>query len=383
FVFGTIGWALVNLFVKSTSPNFFFIGGGCCIFLALYSLLILPDTPPEKVADKKFDALEAFGLRAFSLFRYWKFAVFMICVTMVGLFGSNFFFPNLSPYLNQVCNVPMADTARWGILNQVSELVFMTALAFCVGKFGLKWVLTLGLGAWGLRYFLLTLCTIQTTVMALLLHGIAYAFLYTAAYMYGDKVAPSNMKASVQGLIALLLLGVGQVTSGIISDDMHKNIDAKAAPAAAVSFFESTLYAQEEAAPADDADLVLPEATEQADPAEAAAPVEEVVSVGEAAPAEEVVSVEEAAPVEEVVSVEEVAPVEEAVLVEEFVSDDDVTPTENATVQEGGYSVEHWKEFFRFPAIFCFVWMLIFAVVGSEPVELGVAAKKDDASKAA
>ncbi len=44
----------------------------------------------------------------------------------------------------------------------------------------------------------------------------AYAFLYTAAYMFGDRVAPAHLKASVQSLLAFLLLGIGQVLSGFL-----------------------------------------------------------------------------------------------------------------------------------------------------------------------
>jgi hypothetical protein len=44
----------------------------------------------------------------------------------------------------------------------------------------------------------------------------AYAFLYAAAYMFGDRVAPAHLKASVQSLLAFLLLGIGQVLSGYL-----------------------------------------------------------------------------------------------------------------------------------------------------------------------
>ena len=69
FIFGTAGWIVVNLVVEvfaggAASPNFFFIGGGCGIFLGLYSFT-LPDTPP-KGAPAEGAKKDIFGLGALS-----------------------------------------------------------------------------------------------------------------------------------------------------------------------------------------------------------------------------------------------------------------------------------------------------------------------------
>ncbi len=72
------------------------------------------------------------------------------------------------------------------------------------------------MSAWALRYFIFTLAGFQFALIGLLFHGMAYAFLYAAAYMFGDRVAPAHLKASVQSLLAFLLLGIGQVLSGYI-----------------------------------------------------------------------------------------------------------------------------------------------------------------------
>jgi hypothetical protein len=92
----------------------------------------------------------------------------------------------------------------------------MAILAFCVARFGLKWVLVIGMSAWAIRYLVFTLPGFQFALIGLLCHGMAYAFLYVAAYMFGDRVAPAHLKASVQSLLAFLLLGIGQVLSGYL-----------------------------------------------------------------------------------------------------------------------------------------------------------------------
>jgi hypothetical protein len=72
----------------------------------------------------------------------------------------------------------------------------------------------IGMSAWAIRYFIFTLVGFQFALIGLLCHGMAYAFLYAASYMFGDRVAPAHLKASVQSLLAFLLLGIGQVLSG-------------------------------------------------------------------------------------------------------------------------------------------------------------------------
>ena len=215
FIFGTLGWILVNLVVEifaggAGAPTFFFVGGGCGILLGLYSFT-LPDTPPKGASTGA--KADIFGLGALAMFKSPVFAIFVTCAFLVSIFGSNYFFPSVVAYLSEFgYPAPVALTT----LNQVSELFFMAILSFCVTRFGLKWVLVIGMSAWTIRYFIFTLEGFQFALIGLLFHGMAYAFLYTAAYMFGDRVAPAHLKASVQSLLAFLLLGIGQVLSGYL-----------------------------------------------------------------------------------------------------------------------------------------------------------------------
>jgi nucleoside transporter len=216
FIFGTAGWILVNLVVEifaggAASPNFYFIGGACGVFLGLYSFT-LPDTPPKGAAAEGAKK-DSFGLGALAMFKSPTFTIFILCAFMVSIFGSNYFFPSVVAYLSESgYPAPVALTT----LNQFSELFFMAILPLCVARFGLKWVLVIGMSAWAARYFIFTLAGFHFALIGLLCHGMAYAFLYVAAYMFGDRVAPAHLKASVQSLIAFLLLGIGQVASGYI-----------------------------------------------------------------------------------------------------------------------------------------------------------------------
>jgi hypothetical protein len=76
---------------------------------------------------------------------------------------------------------------------------------------GLKIVLVIGMVAWAVRYLFFMSGDFTLVVIALLLHGFCYSFLYVGAYMYADKKAPPELKASVQSLLTFLLLGVGML----------------------------------------------------------------------------------------------------------------------------------------------------------------------------
>ncbi|MDR1925913.1 MAG: MFS transporter [Planctomycetaceae bacterium] len=223
FVFGTIGWIISCLLIAAflggeKSHNFFFVGGGFSIFLAIYSLT-LPNTPPQGATSdgkKRNLIVSAFGLDAFKLFKDPAFAFFAICVFMASIPACGFYFVVQTPYLSQM---GYPSPVALGTLNQFSEIFFMTALSVIVGLVGLKSVLLLGMFAWACRYVFFALpgygvapeYDFVFSIIGLLFHGFSYSFLYVGAYMYAEKKAPDNLKASVQSMMIFLLLGVGQV----------------------------------------------------------------------------------------------------------------------------------------------------------------------------
>lgn len=235
FVFGTIGWIVSCLLIAAffggeKTPNFFYVGGGFGVFLAFYCFT-LPNTPP-KGAPAPGEKSDALGLGALKLFKDPVFALFVFCVFFASIPACGFYFPAQVPYLSQQgYPSPVALTT----VNQFSELIFMTALPICVVLIGLKPVLLLGMFAWFARYIFFALpgygiapdYNFVFSVIGLLFHGFSYSFLYVAAYMYADKKAPDNLKASVQSLMVFLLLGVGQVTGSFMYGGISEMYPAK------------------------------------------------------------------------------------------------------------------------------------------------------------
>lgn len=315
FMFGTMGWIAVVLFIQAffgggATNQFFFVAAGCCFLLSLYSLT-LPNTPPKGAADG-----DVMGLKAFSLFKKPAFTVFVLAILLGGIPACGLFFTVCFGMLLQGgYPAPLALTT----INQFSEVLFMALLPIFVTRFGLKNVLLIGMAAWFIRYYCFMEMVFTFAIVGLALHGLAYAFFYTASYMYGDKVASDDMKASVQSLIACLVLGVGQVCGSVLGGSLMAAYPAQmttftfdAAPAPVVEVAPQAEAAQIEVAPVPVAEAPVADAT----PADVApAPAADV------APAEQT-------PVE---TPAEVAPVEPA---------STETPAENPTPAESTNAVE-------------------------------------------
>lgn len=321
FMFGTLGWMVVNFLVRPTTC--FYVGGALSLFFAFYSAT-LPNTPPTGAKNN-----DPFGLKALALFKRRDFALFIICAFMTSIFGSNFYNPMLGAYAADALNVPTEYASRFATLNQVSELIFTAALSFAVLRVGLKGALTLGLLAWGLRYALFATCFLPVAVVGVLLHGVAFAFLYTVAYMFGDRVATAETRASTQALIAFLLLGVSQIISGFALDGLKARNVLAVAPEAAVARTEANVE------------------------------IAQNVEVAEAAQSAENTQNAEVAQVAGVAQNAEIA---------QNVASGEIVET-SAVVErvETPATKTDWSRALRFPAIFCFIWAVVFFALGREP----------------
>ncbi|MCR5163294.1 MAG: MFS transporter [Thermoguttaceae bacterium] len=278
FMFGTIGWIAIVLFIQAffgggQNNQFFFVGAACCFILAVYALT-LPNTPPKGASDG-----DALGLKAFTLFKKPSFVVFVITLLLVGIPGCGLFFTLCVPMLMQGgYPAPLALTT----INQFSEVIFMALLPIFALRVGLKNVILIGSAAWFLRYFCFMEQTFTFALAGLLLHGLCYAFLYVAAYMYGDRVASDDIKASVQSLLGCLILGVGQVCGSVLAGHLLAAYPPQMttfefdAPAAVVAEAVQVEATAEEVAPSAAAEEAAaePAAEEAAPAAEEAAPAE-------------------------------------------------------------------------------------------------------------
>ncbi len=223
---GTCGWIVVGLFLGITrieDTNIpMLIAAGASLLLGLYAFF-LPHTPP-KGAGKKVTIGDILGIEALRLMKDGYFTVFVIASLLVAMTTSFYFgFANL--YFNES---GMEYTAAIMTGGQFSEAIFIALLAFFFAKMGIKTILTVGMLAWSVRYFLMAFGGSDTIVMlsmwyiAIIIHGLCFGFFFIAGQVYVEKVAPKVIQASAQGFIALVTFGIGHALgarfSGMVVD---------------------------------------------------------------------------------------------------------------------------------------------------------------------
>jgi len=225
-VFGSIGWAAAGLFSIVAVKVFhaekidgtaipLYCGAAMALVAALLNLT-LPNTPPP-AKGKPASIIDVLGLRALGLLKSGNFAFFML-ISMLAMIPFTMYFSFASQFfLSQGYET---ITARMS-LGQVSEMLIMLLVPIALTRYGAKWAITVGLGMLLVRYvaFLAGSAFDQTWLyyVAILVHGAIFGFLIVGGQVYVDKKAPPEIKAQAQGLVGLLLFGVGMLIGTLSS----------------------------------------------------------------------------------------------------------------------------------------------------------------------
>lgn len=231
-VFGTIGWIVAGLIVSFVLVIFLaegvrpeatalplYLTAAASVALGLYSFS-LPHTPPpakgEIVSIRSIigiDALKHLGSKSFYIFLG---SSLLICIPLAAYY--NF----LQIYLGDTGFENIAATQTIG---QVSEVVFMLLMPFFFVRLGVKWMLGVGMLAWGLRYALFALGAPDAVSWMILagiaLHGICYDFFFVAGQIYVDLKSNDKIRGQAQGLIVLITYGVGMLIGAQLAGRIH------------------------------------------------------------------------------------------------------------------------------------------------------------------
>jgi nucleoside transporter len=226
-VLGTIGWIVAGLMVGLVLPKVFTsvndvgatnipfaMAGIVSLVLGVYSFT-LPNSPP-KSRGQKVSVGRLLGLDALALMKKPSFAIFvacsfLLCIPLAMYYG----------WANRyIAEAGMKATETVMTYGQMSEIVFMLLLPLFLMRFGVKTMLAVGMGAWAARYFLFgygqTSPGFWMLYGAIILHGICYDFFFVTGQLYTDHVAPTALRASAQGLIALITYGAGMYVGNMV-----------------------------------------------------------------------------------------------------------------------------------------------------------------------
>lgn len=260
-VFGTVGFICSMLFVNfmsidgvqfQLSYNQFFTSGIIGLVLAVYAFT-LPACPVAKGGESKSVA-EAFGLKAFALFKKKDMAIFFIFSMLLGvsLQITNGF---ANPFITHFKEIPEYANA-WGAqnanalisLSQLSETLCILLIPFAMKFFGIKKVMLIAMFAWVFRFGLFGVGNpgsgVWMFVLSCLVYGVAFDFFNISGSLYVNMKTDEKIRSSAQGLFMLMTNGIGATIGTLGAQEIvNKFVYNAAEPSWSTAWYIFAAYA--------------------------------------------------------------------------------------------------------------------------------------------
>ena len=226
-VFGTIGFIcsmLLTNFLKidgvamQDSYTQLLSSGILSLVLCAYALT-MPACQVNKNAGKQ-SFVDAFGLKAFTLFKDRQFAVFFIFSMLLGsaLQITNGY---ANTFLGSFASDPaLADTFAVKnsnaliAISQASETLCILLIPFCMKKFGIKKVMLIAMFAWVFRFGFFGLGNpampgVLLFILSCIVYGVAFDFFNISGSLYVEQNTTTDIRSSAQGVFMLMTNGLG------------------------------------------------------------------------------------------------------------------------------------------------------------------------------
>lgn len=221
-VWGTVGFIVamitVDLLGFAKTSGQLYLSGGIGLVLGLYSFT-LPKSPITKVG-KNQPWIDTLGLRAFTLFKQKKMAIFFIFSMLLGVslqitnafandYLTNFF--GKDPIYQGTFGVEHANILI--SLSQLSETLCILLIPFFLHRFGIKKVMLISMFAWVLRFGLLGTGNpgsgVWMLILSMIVYGVAFDFFNISGSLYVDKETNPSIRSSAQGVFMIMTNGFG------------------------------------------------------------------------------------------------------------------------------------------------------------------------------
>ncbi len=228
-VWGTIGWIVAGLAlmawrILAKSHGTIALKGDTLLLAGIFSIIMgfvsfkLPHTPPKKEGTKPWAFIEAI-----KMLKERNFLIFVV-ISFIVATELQFYYVLTAPFLtSDKIGVSSSSVSGIMVIAQIAEIFVMALLLpYFLPKYGIKKTMTIGVLAWPLRYIIFVIAYPAWLVIASLsFHGFCYVFFFTAAFIYVDMIAPKDIRASAQSLIAIIVLGFGNFIGSNFAGWVH------------------------------------------------------------------------------------------------------------------------------------------------------------------
>ncbi len=220
-VWGTVGFIVAMLVCDfagwQTSHRQFLLTAAIGAVLGLYSFT-LPACPTSRLSTRR-GLSDALGLRALSLFRERRMALFFLFSMLLGVslqITNGFANPYISSF-GEVAEYATSFGANHAnsliSLSQLSETLCILLIPFFLKRFGIKRVMLIAMLAWVLRFALFGWGDpgprMWMFVLSMVIYGIAFDFFNISGSLYVNEQTDDEIRSSAQGLFMVMANGIG------------------------------------------------------------------------------------------------------------------------------------------------------------------------------
>ena len=194
-----------------------FAGGAAVTFAAGLFSFVLPRTAPQ-ARGTPISVGDALGLGALVLLRDRAFRSFAI-ILLLAMIPFQWYNVYCAAYLKDSGYQYLTTTMNIG---QVGEIVFMLLVPLIFRWIGYRRSLAVALVVLALRNVFFAISSAYgfaaLDFCGIVVHGLIFGLLVVGAQMYVDEVAPPMLRNQAQGLVNLILAGVGVFASNFLFD---------------------------------------------------------------------------------------------------------------------------------------------------------------------
>jgi nucleoside transporter len=229
-MWGAVSWVLIGWVLslwrrsgklQTRSSDCLILAAICSFAMGLYCFT-LPHTPPAHTGGGALPFAKAVSMLGDPNF------LIFLAISFVVTTQLQFYHLGTARFLEDIGTSHTAIPAAMSIAQAAQVVAMAVILPILFQRLGYQWTLALGTGFWLVMFLVYARMGPRNLVLASMgLHGLAYAFFFDAAFIYINRMAPTDIRASAQGLYIMVTSGlglfVGTQFTGVVMDHFRRD----------------------------------------------------------------------------------------------------------------------------------------------------------------